>query len=168
MQRIFAWLKICNVKQELLAKYYIILYNETCKKQKGGYKCNWENEKSYPDLVTLVKISDEFGCTLDAMLKENPDMTEKMNKNMKYGESSALMGGICSICLFIAAIEMIILQVGSWYWYVVMLLICALNVEAVHITLNQAKSEGKKSMIQLGLFYLAYAVIAFAVLLYTR
>lgn len=129
---------------------------------------NWENEKSYPDLVTLVKISDEFGCTLDAMLKENPDMTEKMNKNMKYGESSALMGGICSICLFIAAIEMIILQVGSWYWYVVMLLICALNVEAVHITLNQAKSEGKKSMIQLGLFYLAYAVIAFAVLLYTR
>jgi len=95
-------------------------------------------------------------------------MTEKMNKNMKYGESSALMGGICSICLFIAAIEMIILQVGSWYWYVVMLLICAVNVEAVNITLNQVKAEGKKAATQFGLFYLAYAVIAFAVLWYIR
>jgi len=129
---------------------------------------NWENEKSYPDLVTLVKISDEFDCTLDAMLKENPDMTEKMNKNMKYGESSALMGGICSICLFINAIEMIILQVGSWYWCVFMLLICAVNVEAVNITLNQAKAEGKKSVILLGLFYLAYAIISFGVLWYIR
>jgi len=89
---------------------------------------NWENEKSYPDLVTLVKISDEFGYTLDTMLKENPAMTEKMNKNMKYGESSALMGGICAIFLFISAIEMVILQTGSWYWKAFMLLISALNV----------------------------------------
>ena len=129
---------------------------------------NWENEKSYPDLVTLVKISDEFGCTLDTMLKENPDMTEKMNKNMKYGESSALMGGICAIFLFIAAIEMIILQVGSWYWCVTLLLICAVNVEAVHITLSQVKAEGKKSAIQFGLFYLVSAIVIFSVLWYTR
>lgn len=26
---------------------------------------NWENEKSYPDLLTLVRISDEFDCSLD-------------------------------------------------------------------------------------------------------
>ena len=39
---------------------------------------NWENEKSYPDLLTLVKISDMFGYSLDTILKENSDMTEKM------------------------------------------------------------------------------------------
>ena len=38
---------------------------------------NWENEKSYPDLLTLVKISDMFGYSLDTILKENSDMTEK-------------------------------------------------------------------------------------------
>lgn len=46
---------------------------------------NWENEKSYPDLLTLVKISDMFGCSLDSMLKENPDMTEAMNKSIQLG-----------------------------------------------------------------------------------
>ena len=30
---------------------------------------NWENEKSYPDLSTLVKISDEFNVSLDILLK---------------------------------------------------------------------------------------------------
>ena len=30
---------------------------------------NWENEKSYPDLATLVKISDEFNVSLDVLLK---------------------------------------------------------------------------------------------------
>ena len=48
---------------------------------------NWENEKSYPDLLTLVKISDMFGCSLDSMLKENPDMTEAMNKSIQLGNA---------------------------------------------------------------------------------
>lgn len=47
---------------------------------------NWENEKSYPDLLTLVKMSDEFGYSLDIMLKENPDMVEKMNQDIKLGK----------------------------------------------------------------------------------
>lgn len=43
---------------------------------------NWENERSYPDLLTLIKISDTYGYSLDSMLKENPDMTEAMNKSI--------------------------------------------------------------------------------------
>lgn len=54
---------------------------------------NWENEKSYPDLLTLVRISDEFDCSLDVMLKENNAVTEDLNKKIKYGEESALIGG---------------------------------------------------------------------------
>ena len=44
---------------------------------------NWENEKSYPDLLTLVRISDEFDCSLDVMLKENNAVTEDLNKKIK-------------------------------------------------------------------------------------
>lgn len=43
---------------------------------------NWENERSYPDLLTLIKISDIYGYSLDKMLKENPDMTEAMNRSI--------------------------------------------------------------------------------------
>lgn len=74
---------------------------------------NWENEKSYPDLLTLVKISDMFGYSLDTMLKENPDMTEKMNNDMKLGSrlekiynkrlTIAVIGSIiCCITWFIS------------------------------------------------------------------
>ena len=31
---------------------------------------NWENAKSYPDLQTLVKISELFEITMDELLKE--------------------------------------------------------------------------------------------------
>ena len=40
---------------------------------------NWENEKSYPDLQTLVQISNEFDVSLDTMLKEDMLMVKRMD-----------------------------------------------------------------------------------------
>lgn len=75
---------------------------------------NWENEKSYPDLLTLVKISDDFGISLDIMLKENPTMTEEMNKDMRLGKVLMQIhkkGVIIAIIGFIACITMFILSI---------------------------------------------------------
>ena len=47
---------------------------------------NWENEKSYPDLLTLVAISDNFHISLDKMLKEDIKMTEKLNKEIHWAK----------------------------------------------------------------------------------
>ncbi len=47
---------------------------------------NWENGKSYPDLFTLIDISDKYGYSLDAMLKEDMDMTEAMSKSIELGK----------------------------------------------------------------------------------
>lgn len=44
---------------------------------------NWENEKSYPDLSTLVKISDEFNVSLDVLLKGDFRMVKKIDKKIK-------------------------------------------------------------------------------------
>ena len=35
---------------------------------------NWENGKTYPDLETLVKISNDFNVSLDILLKEDNKM----------------------------------------------------------------------------------------------
>ena len=43
---------------------------------------NWENEKSYPDLLTLITISDKFNISLVQMLKEDIEMAEKLNKEI--------------------------------------------------------------------------------------
>ena len=129
---------------------------------------NWENEKSYPDLLTLVRISEEFDCSLDVMLKENNTMTEEMNKKIKYGEESALIGGISSILLFIIAIAMIILQYGSPYIWVTFLLISFLNMKAVSITIDNAKKEGKKTVILFSGFIIIFAVLVFGVIVYIK
>lgn len=57
---------------------------------------NWENEKSYPDLLTLVVISDNFNISLDKMFKEDikdaltfhSENTE--NKNLSTTEKEQL------------------------------------------------------------------------------
>lgn len=47
---------------------------------------NWENAKSYPDLQTLVKISELFKITMDELLKENAPMVQKIDKERKAGK----------------------------------------------------------------------------------
>ena len=46
---------------------------------------NWENGKSYPDLETLVLISDTFNVSLDAMLKGDRVMVSEITKEQKQG-----------------------------------------------------------------------------------
>lgn len=129
---------------------------------------NWENEKSYPDLLTLVKISDMFGYSLDSMLKENPVMTETMNKNIKYGESSALLGGISAFLLSIILLEMIILQVGSMYLWLGTLVVILANGKAMGITLGEVKKGSKKTKVFFGMFCLVIAAVGFGVLWFIR
>ena len=40
---------------------------------------NWENEKNYPDLNTLVTMSDMFEISLDKLLKEDKQMVKTIN-----------------------------------------------------------------------------------------
>lgn len=75
---------------------------------------NWENEKSYPDLLTLIRISDTYHYSLDKMLKEDIDMTETMNRSIQLGNESrktnrrnfyiGLIGGICCIALVVLSL----------------------------------------------------------------
>lgn len=37
---------------------------------------NWENEKSYPDIVSVIKISDLYSVSLDHLLKEEKEMKD--------------------------------------------------------------------------------------------
>ena len=37
---------------------------------------NWENEKTYPDIISVVKMSDLYNISLDRLLKEDQAMTE--------------------------------------------------------------------------------------------
>ena len=41
---------------------------------------NWENNKHYPDLDTLCKISDEYNVSFDILLKEDREYVSRIDK----------------------------------------------------------------------------------------
>ena len=63
-----------GLTQEAFAKMYSVTRQTVS---------NWENEKSYPDLSTLVKISDEFNVSLDVLLKGDFRMVKDIDKKIK-------------------------------------------------------------------------------------
>ena len=40
---------------------------------------NWENEKTYPDIVSVVKMSNLYNISLDHLLKEEKPMSNYLN-----------------------------------------------------------------------------------------
>ena len=47
---------------------------------------NWENGKSYPDLQTLIAISDRFGVSLDTLLKGDTAMVKVIDRERVIGK----------------------------------------------------------------------------------
>ena len=44
---------------------------------------NWENLKNYPDIETLILISDKFNISLDILLKGDREMIKSIDKKIK-------------------------------------------------------------------------------------
>lgn len=49
---------------------------------------NWENEKSYPDIVSVVHLSNLYDISLDELLKEDKRMLEHLEKSTNVVKSS--------------------------------------------------------------------------------
>ena len=47
---------------------------------------SWEVGRNYPDLETIISISDLFGITLDNLLREDTQMVKETTKKIKRGE----------------------------------------------------------------------------------
>ena len=74
---------------------------------------NWEKEKNYPDLETLIFMSEEFHISLDVMLKEDTKMVKKLNKEIKFSKrfKKNIMLGL--------SMTLILLLLGLTGWVIV-------------------------------------------------
>ena len=50
---------------------------------------NWENNKSYPDIISVIKMSDIYSVSLDHLLKEEKSMNQTYHE---FLEESTNMG----------------------------------------------------------------------------
>ena len=57
---------------------------------------NWENEKNYPDIVSVVRLSDLYAVSLDALLNEEAPMSDYLD----YLEKLAAAAGMTEINSF--------------------------------------------------------------------
>lgn len=64
---------------------------------------NWENERSYPDLIYIVELSDLYDLSLDALIKGDNKMKEHLEEstNVVASNKKLLHAIIINIVLFI-------------------------------------------------------------------
>lgn len=49
---------------------------------------NWENEKSYPDIMSVIKLSDLYNISLDELLKGDSNMIKHLEESTNIVSSN--------------------------------------------------------------------------------
>ena len=68
---------------------------------------NWENEKSYPDIISVIALSDLYSVSLDELLKGDQKMAEHLEESTNVVKSNqkmiwAIIVNIIVVALLIA------------------------------------------------------------------
>lgn len=99
-----------NMSQEEFSKIFFVTRQTVS---------NWENEKSYPDLNTIVKISDRFGVSLDKLLKEDEEMVNDISEKTAVGIKWNKIRRTVFIVISIVLIGMVLfLTVQNVTWHI--------------------------------------------------
>ena len=115
---------------------------------------SWENGKSYPDIVSVIKMSDIFNISLDKMLKEDKNLVNNMQERMDTVKSNKsivftilfaiiFFGGIYLIQMFvdIPKIDNLFLNIGVLIIFIVGVLTYLFSNIYVGKFLNQKTSN---------------------------
>ena len=83
---------------------------------------NWENEKSYPDIISVIALSDLYSVSLDELLKGDQKMTKHLAESTNVVKSNKKLTGaiILNIVLMILLIALnMLLPEGTYYLVIV-------------------------------------------------
>lgn len=73
---------------------------------------NWENGKSYPDIVSLIRLSDLYSLTLDELVKEDKGMIEHLDKSTNEVKSRQRVTKILQVAIYL----MFWIICLVWFW----------------------------------------------------
>lgn len=72
---------------------------------------NWENEKNYPDVQSLLRLSSEFGVSLDELIKGDLEMIKETIKEQNYTEEDVKRFERDSVILTVFFVAILILPI---------------------------------------------------------
>jgi transcriptional regulator with XRE-family HTH domain len=97
---------------------------------------NWENGKSYPDIVSVIALSDVYGVTLDSLLKGDNNMLKHLKKNTVASVRKRVAAGV----LIVLAVAFALVS-AAWLVHYNLLIKPMLNDESF---IYLGKQDGKK------------------------
>lgn len=62
---------------------------------------NWENNKSYPDIVSVINLSDLYSISLDKLLKEDNDMIQYLEASTNKVKSIQKFSKLIQISIYL-------------------------------------------------------------------
>lgn len=77
---------------------------------------NWENEKSYPDIISVIRMSDQYHVSLDYLLKGEPamkDYYEYLEESTNVVKSNDRRGKISTILAYL--VVWAIAMIAFWF-----------------------------------------------------
>ena len=83
---------------------------------------NWENEKSYPDIISVIALSDLYSVSLDELLKGDQKMAEHLEESTHVVKRNTKLTGaiLLNIILMILLIALnMLLPEGTYYLVIV-------------------------------------------------
>ena len=83
---------------------------------------NWENEKSYPDIISVIALSDLYSVSLDELLKGDQKIAEHLEESTNVVKSNKKLTGaiLLNIILMILLIALnMLLPEGTYYLVIV-------------------------------------------------
>lgn len=85
---------------------------------------NWENEKSYPDIISVIALSDLYSVSLDELLKGDQKMAEHLEESTNVVKSNKKLTGaillniILMMMILLIALNMLLPE-GTYYLVIV-------------------------------------------------
>ena len=76
---------------------------------------NWENDKSYPDIVSVIALSNLYSISLDELLKEDSKMVEYLQKSTDVVKSRQKLSRLVLVIAYLViwALSIVVFWLGG-------------------------------------------------------
>ncbi len=94
---------------------------------------NWENEKFYPDIISVIELSNLYSISLDDLLKGDKKMMEHLEESTNVVKSNQKLIGavILNIITFILLVTLSIFLQDKMYYLIVVFCLAIISASVL-------------------------------------